>query len=386
MELPKEHFQHALLLNLQALLNENPLQHNSLQNFPENKRYRQQLYKLKHYTSWNASKKWIHNFKQKHHIVSRKINKFITQKTLTDINKLEIEANNFVEKVKQEISLIGAENVLNSDQSGFNLEMHTGHTLSFKGQQQIETLTQSTNSMTHSYTIQPIVSACGSLLSPLLIILQEKDGKFGPRVEANLFKPDNVIVLPSNSGKMSTNLVKTWFTNVFLPNCNDNSVLLLDSWSGQNSKTFETIDKLSKNIKILTIPAGTTGMIQPLDVFGFRIWKNFIKHFSDLIVLYNYDINLHLRNNVIKLQSLIYYQLSSPRFINLFKYSWYKSGYLQEKPLHFDNPVDYCFKNCEAICELLCNNIIVIKCAWCAKSLCIQDFFIEYHFCKEYVA
>ncbi|KYN10456.1 hypothetical protein ALC57_17407, partial [Trachymyrmex cornetzi] len=68
---------------------------------------------------------------------------------------------------------------------------------------------------------------------------------------------------------------------------------------------------------------------------------------SDIILIYNYDVNLHLRNNIIKIQSLIHNQLSSPRFINLFKYSWYKSGYLQEKPPEFDNPVDYCFKNCE---------------------------------------
>lgn len=210
---------------------------------------------------FKASERWIEVFKQRHHIVSRKINKFMTQRTLTDINKLKEEANNFVEKVKTEISLIGMENVFNSDQSGFNLEMHAERTLSFKGQKKIETLTQSIHSMTHSYTIQPIVSASGFLLSPLLIILQEKDEEFGPRVKLNLFKPDNVLVLASNSGKMTTNLVKTWFTNVYLPNCTDNSVLLLDSWIGQNSGTFKTIDKLSKNIKILTIPAGTTGMI-----------------------------------------------------------------------------------------------------------------------------
>jgi len=95
------------------------------------------------------------------------------------------------------MSLVGIENVFNSDQSGFNLEMHTGRTLSFKGQQKIETLTQSMNSTTHSYTIQPFISASGSLLSPLLIILEEKDGKFGPRVESNLFKADNVLVLVS---------------------------------------------------------------------------------------------------------------------------------------------------------------------------------------------
>lgn len=34
---------------------------------------------------FKASDKWIYNFKQKHNIVSRKINKFITQKNLTDI-------------------------------------------------------------------------------------------------------------------------------------------------------------------------------------------------------------------------------------------------------------------------------------------------------------
>jgi len=102
---------------------------------------------------FKASEKWIYNFKQKHRIVSRKINKFITQKTLTDANKLKIEANNFVEKIKTEMSLVGIKNVFNSDQSGFNLEMHTRRTLSFKGQQKIETLTQSTNSIIHSYTI-----------------------------------------------------------------------------------------------------------------------------------------------------------------------------------------------------------------------------------------
>ena len=57
--------------------------------------------------------------------------------------------------------------------------------------------------------------------------------------------------------------------------------------SDQNLKTFEAMDKLSKNIKILTIPIGTIGMIQFLDLFNFRIWKNLIKYFSDTVILYN---------------------------------------------------------------------------------------------------
>ena len=37
-------------------------------------------------------------------------------------------------------------------------------------------------------------------------------------------------------------------------------------------------------------------MTQPLDVYGFRIWKNYVKHFSDSVILMNEDFNLHLRN------------------------------------------------------------------------------------------
>ena len=49
------------------------------------------------------------------------------------------------------------------------------------------------------------------------------------------------------------------------------------------------------------MPKGTTGKIQPLDVFGFRIWKYFDRHFSDSVILMNRDVNLHLRNIIIKL-------------------------------------------------------------------------------------
>ena len=54
------------------------------------------------------------------------------------------------------------------------------------------------------------------------------------------------------------------------------------------------------------------GKIQPLDVYGFRIWKNFAKKFLDTVLLLENNINLHKRNNIIKLQSFIYNQLSSP--------------------------------------------------------------------------
>lgn len=127
-------------------------------------------------------------------------------------------------------------------------------------------------------------------------------------------------------------------------------------------------------------------MIQPLDVYGFRIWKNFVRTFSDRVVLFNYDINLHLRNNIIKLQSLTHIQLSSPRFYNLFKYAWFKSGYIEERPSQFENPVDFCFsgKDIQNIqrCSI-CNAPAVIRCSWCKQYLCMHHFF-EQHDCKHY--
>lgn len=82
---------------------------------------------------FQVSKKWLNSFKKEHKIVSKKINKFITQKSIVEKDKLEKEAVDFVNNVKTIITQVGEENVFNSDQSGFNLEMHTGRTLSFKG-------------------------------------------------------------------------------------------------------------------------------------------------------------------------------------------------------------------------------------------------------------
>lgn len=342
-----------------------------------------------HSTLFKASSRWVHNFKIRHGIVSRKINKFVTQTQFSSRTELSQKASNFVNKVKSEICVVGEANVYNSDQSGFNLETHAGRTLSLKGSLKVECVAQSLNSLTHSYTIQPIISADGILKSPLLIVLQETNGEFGPTVEKSIYKADNICVYPSKSGKLTCNLVIKWFENVFLSVADERSVLCLDSWTGQTEKTFDNTDKGTKEVKILTIPAGTTGLIQPLDVYVFRPWKNFLKHFSDLILLYNYKINLHLRNNILKIQSLIHNQFSSPRFVNMFKYAWWKSGYISDKPDKCETPVDYCFKNAGTDCNL-CNKIAVIKCAWCTKSLCIQHFFAIQdenlpHYCHVYV-
>ena len=95
-------------------------------------------------------------------------------------------------------------------------------------------------------------------------------------------------------------------------------MLLLDSWTGHCKRSVHEQKPEGKDILLKSIPKGTTLKIQPLDVNGFRVWKNYVRRFSDDVLLYEEDINLHLRNNIIKLQSLIHNQLFSPWCTNLF--------------------------------------------------------------------
>ncbi|XP_011858199.1 PREDICTED: uncharacterized protein LOC105555765, partial [Vollenhovia emeryi] len=288
--------------------------------------------------------------------------------------------------VSRDIDQYGTQNIYNSDQSGFQLEFHSGRTLAHKGVKKVESVVQSISATTHSYTIQPTISADGRLLSPLFITLKEITGTFGPRVQETLFKASNIFVTASKSGKLISNHVKTWLKDVFFPNVGPRSVLLLDSWSGHCPNIIsETRPDSATDIIFLTIPAGTTGKIQPLDVYGFRLWKHFIKHFSDTIILLDLAIDLHVGNNILKLQSLTHNQFSSPRFQNLFKFAWFKSGYIQNRPEEYQTPGEFCFKDHSRLKCDICDGISVIICSWCKKSLCITHFFHEHHLCNEYV-
>jgi len=69
---------------------------------------------------------------------------------------------------------------------------------------------------------------------------------------------------------------------------------------GQKEKIFTNTNKGTKKFKVYPIPTGATGFFQPLDVYGFKPEKlfrtfeklfkkkNFLRHFSDLVILHNY--------------------------------------------------------------------------------------------------
>lgn len=154
--------------------------------------------------NFKASRKWVSNFKTAHRIVSRKINKFVTKKTLEQADNLKLSAEEFVQNVTQQIPIYGLENIYNTDESGFQLEMHSGRTLTTAGVKQVQCVVNSLSATTHSYTVQPVISANGRLFPKLFIVLKEQSGGFGPYVRANLFKPSNVYLTASTSGKSTS--------------------------------------------------------------------------------------------------------------------------------------------------------------------------------------
>jgi len=89
-------------------------------------------------SEFKALETWLKIFKIKHDIVSRKIIKFVTQKFLLSKQNLENKCNTFIENVKYYICQYEQENIYNSDQSGFQLEPHSGRILAHKGVKKVK--------------------------------------------------------------------------------------------------------------------------------------------------------------------------------------------------------------------------------------------------------
>ncbi|KAE8739419.1 hypothetical protein FOCC_FOCC015087 [Frankliniella occidentalis] len=335
-------------------------------------------------TNFKASESWADLFKKKHNIVSRKITKFVSKKDLTDKEIIKDKALDFVLESMELFDTHDRDKIVNTDQSGFELEMHSGRTLDTKGVKKVEIIAQSKSALTHSYTIMPTVTASGKLLEPLYMVLREDSGTFGPIVSKTMFRPANVFLSASKSGKMGLKHLDKYIENVAVPNLAPRGVLVVDSWSAFSDDNIMKSIPGDMELVIKQIPEGATGMVQPLDVYGFRIWKNYVKHISQFIILNEIPFCLRQRDSITKLQSLTYRQLGSPRFTGLFQYSWYKSGYIGERPDFFPNPVKFCFHGTDLLCSS-CTDLRLLTCSWCKTNLCAHHFLVENHLCDTYV-
>lgn len=323
---------------------------------------------------FKASAHWIMNFKNKNRITSRKA-KIVTSRSLTDQAKILESAEEFrkIAKIEGKKYTI----VLNTDQMGFNKELHSSRTLSHKNEKTTFLAVRSLNNCTHSYTVQPIISLDGKLMDRFLLCLYEPSGRIGPRI--TIEQRQNVVITCSRSGKLEKGHIKYWIEHCLKPATkNENFLLLLDSWGTQTNRSqYEEV--FGEKFNILVIPPKTTAIAQPLDVHFNFWWKYLARRIADKIILDEIDVDMGNRNNIIKEQSLIHNQLSSPKFENMIKYAFFKSGITEDNPGCFENLQQVCFPiNNEKCAE--CDDSSFIRCSHCEKFLCFKHFFLAYHF------
>lgn len=329
-------------------------------------------------TDFVASDCWLKHFKHNHQICSRKITKFVTKKEVENEELIIESANNFVSKVEAVAKRYHANNILNTDQIGIELEMHSNRTLSHAGEKTTLASVRSLYSRTHSYTVQPMISMGGKVIGPLFLCLKEPTGKLSDNIKKNLFKAKNVVVTCSTSGKLTESLVKYWRDTVLEPTMGSKKCLLLsDCWGAQGDETLYTE---MKDCTRLEIPKKTTSIIQPLDVYFNRQYKAIARKVHDRIRIDELNITISDRNNIIKLNSLIHNQLCSKKFENMIRYAWFASKYLKTNPGPFHNVKQICFSHMNEQCEMKkCPDYAFIKCSHCEKTLCFNHFFILYH-------
>jgi hypothetical protein len=328
--------------------------------------------------TFKASDNWVVQFKNRHALCSRKVTKLVTQREVLNSDTINDSAKNFVANIKTLLSYYRQSNVLNTDQSGVQIEMVGNRTLSFKGEKNTFGKVRSLFNTSHSYTVQFIVSLAGQPVGPCYLCLKEKNGRMSENIKTNLFQAANVIVTCSESGKLSSSLVKYWIDKVLRPVVRDKKVLLLlDIWGGQ---TDQQLYSQMKHLRIEVIPKKTTAMIQPLDITFNRQYKRIVRTIFDHVRLHDLDCNLSERNNIIKLTSLCYNQLCSKKFFLMNQYSWFKGGYLETHPGSYQNVEETCFRFQDYCCqEKKCNSIPLIQCSFCENVLCFYHFFVLYH-------
>lgn len=328
--------------------------------------------------------------KKKNGVGSRKITKFVTKKHQENEEDNERNLNECVRIVKQKLSKYGPENCFNMDQSGKVYEWHGARTLSFKGERNIYGKVRSSHSTTHSHTFQPLLSASGELIGPLFIILKDDSQSAvlsGPR----MFRHHELNITAHRSGKITKEILKKWFEDIYFEETGRKTCLLLDSLKTHADTDYYFQEKPGGvTCEVIIIPPGLTGEIQPLYVFFFRLYKAFYNKISEEIFVKYPDYKIHLRNSILRLHAATFFQNRHARFKQGFQHAWVMAGYIEEniaRP-YFETPAQYCFTpdRLQTPCSLCSgqSNSSFIRCAWCEKFFCVFHFVLDdkIHHCQ----
>lgn len=253
---------------------------------------------------------------------------------------------------------------------GLQLEIPPGRTLTIRGTKKVIRTIQRQNATTHSYTVHIQLNAAGFLPNKLPIVLYESAG-MPKRARESVENYPNLQIYWSKSGLMGSEIAKRWMEEVFLDIVEEDSLLIIDAWTGYK-QMLQMPQIKKKRLKIIQLPPGTTSRLQPADVYFNRPFKNMIRRVSNRVRWQYNDFTLAKRENLLSLVDMLWYQFTAPRFRNFLKYSWFRAGYIPEHPPEFQTPVQFCldikgYVKCE---EDFCLRYCFMKCAHCGKHYC----------------
>ena len=342
---------------------------------------------------FNASKKWLSHWQQEKGVSLRQVSNWVTQKSVKDQDKINMSVDQLVRNVRRQIRLnsLSHSQVFNIDQSGIERECHQGITLAPKGTKKVIMTVQSKNATSHSSTVMPVVGADGHIMPVMFLQIAEPTGHF-PKFKP-VFQAPNLYTTCGKSHIMTVKTLQEFMEHVyFQPAMPDVSLMICDSWAAfNNHERMQEMVPEGKRLLIEQIPPSATCIAQPLDLYFFRQFKDFVKELSDLLTNLEHeslDIKLSDRDNIIKLMSLTHFQFSAPIFKEMCKMGFYKADFIDDHPEPYQTPLQFCFPQ---KLPLVCDNVIcgwddgclkpIIMCAHCCKRLCLKCFFIQFHYC-----
>lgn len=256
---------------------------------------------------------------------------------------------------------------------GLQLEIPPGRTLTIRGTKKVIRNVQRINATTHSFTIHVQMCASGRLSPKLPVVLYEPSGMPQRAIE-HLPDYNNLQIYWSTSGLMGKEIAKMWMKDVFLKMVKRDSVLIIDSWTGYK-QMMDMSEISAKKLQIVTLPPGSTSVLQPADVYFNRPFKHFIRRVFCKVRWKHNDFILSKRENLLRILDMIWYQCKAPKFENFLKYAWYRAGSTQEHPPEFMTPVEFClgvkgYTKCESA---PCTQFCFMKCAHCGRHFCFKD-------------
>ena len=172
-------------------------------------------------------------------------------------------------------------NIINMDETPLYLNMIPNKVISQKGEKNVVVRTQNQEKI----RVTCLLSICadGDKLPPYIIFKgKNSNNKAFNKLKNNLYIKTNKIFINFNNNAWSTTeLMLDWIDKVYLayikkdPLCGE-GLLIIDKASSHISE--EVIEKCTGNLMDLSIlPAGTTSIMQPLDISINKKFKNYIR-------------------------------------------------------------------------------------------------------------